>query len=158
MIRPAQRDDIASIVDIAVFAEMFAAEEAGFLVALLSSHFDEIESRDESCGEWLVTERDSAVVAVTYHVPVEATDGAWYIKMIGVSPQFQRAGIGKEMMAEVERRLRLGNGRLILVETSATPEYDAARAFYSSIGYQDEARVRDFYTDGDDMVLFRKRL
>lgn len=125
---------------------------------MLSSHFDDIESRDESCCEWLVTERDSTVVAVTYHVPVEATDGAWYIKIIGVSPQFQRAGIGKEMMAEVERRLRLGNGRLILVETSATPEYDAARAFYSSIGYEEEARVRDFYTDGDDMVLFRKRL
>lgn len=100
----------------------------------------------------------AGLAGVTYYTPVEATDRAWSLKMIGVHPNHQRRGIGTAIMNEVERRLREANARLVLVETSATPEYDRARAFYASLGYEEEARVRDYFADGDDMVMLRKRL
>ena len=44
------------------------------------------------------------------------------------------------------------------METSSTPAYDGARGFYRRNGYDEEARVRDYWTAGDDLVLFRKAL
>jgi hypothetical protein len=32
------------------------------------------------------------------------------------------------------------------------------RRFYRKHGYDQDAVLRDFYSDGDDMVVFRKRL
>ena len=49
-------------------------------------------------------------------------------------------------------------GRLFIVETSSLPSYDLTRKFYLKHGYEQAAVVRDFYSDGDDQVIFRKRL
>ena len=158
MIRAITRDDAASVRRIAVAAEMFPASEAAFLLEMIEDHVVGGGNRNQQGGEWLVAELNGKVVAATYHCPVEATDRAWHLKMIVVDPTLQRSGIGRAMMAEVERRLINQQARILFVETSATPSYDQARAFYASLRYQEEARVRDFYADGDDMVLMRKRL
>ena len=44
------------------------------------------------------------------------------------------------------------------MEEDAPDRHSRARAFYLSCGYDEEARVRDYYEAGDDMVLFRKDL
>jgi len=46
----------------------------------------------------------------------------------------------------------------LLVETAGTPDYARTRGFYAKCGYEEEARVRDYYAAGVDMVLFRKTL
>lgn len=48
--------------------------------------------------------------------------------------------------------------RVLLVETSSTEQYHRARAFYLARGFDEEARVRDFYGPGDDRVVFWKSL
>lgn len=58
------------------------------------------------------------------------------------------------MEAEARRR----EGRLLLVETSSTPEYYLARRLYESSGYRLEAMVHDFYAPGDDLVIYAKDL
>ena len=62
------------------------------------------------------------------------------------------------MLRRVEEDLRAGGGRLLLVETSALPQYDRTRAFYVKCGYEEEARIRDYWAEGDDLVVFRKAL
>ena len=49
-------------------------------------------------------------------------------------------------------------GRVLLIETSGLPTYDLTRRFYAKHGYEEAATLRDFYCDGDDQVIFRKRL
>jgi hypothetical protein len=44
---------------------------------------------------------------------------------------------------------------MLLIETSAHPAFERARAFELTCGYNREARVRDYYQSEDDMVLFR---
>jgi ribosomal protein L37E len=58
----------------------------------------------------------------------------------------------------VEEDLRSRRQRLLTVDTSGTREYDRARAFYAKCGYGEEARVRDYWQDSDDLVVFTKRL
>ena len=61
-------------------------------------------------------------------------------------------------MRHVEEDLRDRGQRLLLVRTSGTAQYDATRAFYRGLGYAEHTRVPDYWTDGDDLVLFSKRL
>ena len=61
-------------------------------------------------------------------------------------------------MRYAEQDLRDRGQRLLVVRTSGTSQYDRTRAFYSGLGYSEHAIVPDYWTDGDDLVLFTKRL
>ena len=86
------------------------------------------------------------------------TDGTWYVKMIAVRPDRQGSGRGMAIMQHIELALRASHQRVLLVETSGLPDFERTRSFYVKCGYDEEARVRDFYKAGDDMVVFRKSL
>ena len=73
-------------------------------------------------------------------------------------PDRQRQGRGATLLRHVEQTLAAGGGRMLLVETSGLPEFDRARAFYAKCGFEEEARIRDFYAAGDDKIVFRKVL
>jgi hypothetical protein len=47
---------------------------------------------------------------------------------------------------------------MLVVETSGTPAYAPARRLYESCGYRYEAVVHDFYSPGDDLIVFGKLL
>ncbi len=46
---------------------------------------------------------------------------------------------------------------MIIAETSGTVSYEGTRSFYERMGYIMEARIRDFYSVGDDLAIFIKR-
>jgi hypothetical protein len=46
----------------------------------------------------------------------------------------------------------------VRVETSALEAYGPTRGFYSAMKYREEARVRDFYQPGEDLIILSKRL
>jgi ribosomal protein S18 acetylase RimI-like enzyme len=78
--------------------------------------------------------------------------------MIAVRGDQQGKGRGAALMRYVEGSLQGRGQRVLLVETSGVPEFAQTRRFYAKLGYAEEARVRDYYSPGDDMVLFRKVL
>jgi ribosomal protein S18 acetylase RimI-like enzyme len=80
------------------------------------------------------------------------------IYWIAVDPATQGHGVGHALMAQVEAEIRARGGRLLLIETSSTAPYAAARRLYSSSGFGLEATVRNFYTPGDDLLIFAKHL
>ena len=45
---------------------------------------------------------------------------------------------------------------MLIVETSSLARFETAREFYRRHGYDEEARIRDFYGPGDDKVVFWK--
>ena len=49
-------------------------------------------------------------------------------------------------------------GRLAIIETSGRDDYIPTRRFYARVGYQEAARIRDFYAPGDDKVISVKEL
>jgi serine/threonine-protein kinase len=63
-----------------------------------------------------------------------------------------------DRIAEGPLKPRRAGARLFLLETSSLPYYELTRRFYLKQGYDREAVLRDYYSDGDDMVVFRKRL
>jgi ribosomal protein S18 acetylase RimI-like enzyme len=78
--------------------------------------------------------------------------------MIAVHPEVQGRGTGRALMRHAEADLSAREGRLLAVRTSGTEQYAGTRAFYDRCGYDRVARVPDWWTDGEDLVLYTKRL
>jgi ribosomal protein S18 acetylase RimI-like enzyme len=155
MIRSITPDDAAAVAALAVAAELFPPEEVGFVEEVLTSFFTAGSTDGRT---WLVDDVDGELVGTAYYEPVTATDRTWELLMIGVRRDRHRRGRGTALLRQVEEDLRSRGQRLLLIETSALPAFDRARAFYAASGYEEEARVRDYYATGDDMVLFRRAL
>jgi ribosomal protein S18 acetylase RimI-like enzyme len=90
--------------------------------------------------------------------PTPDTDRTYDLYWIAVDMAAQSAGSGTTLLEEVERRLQEQDARLVVVETSSRPDYEGTRNFYLRRGYQEAARVKDFYGPSDGRVIFTKRL
>ncbi len=155
MIRRARTEDTAGIAGLAVATGMFAPEDAGFVTAMLDAYFAGADAEGHAC---VVDDDGEGPVGVAYSQPEAAADRVWDLTMIAVRPDLQGTGRGIALLAHVESAVREDGARLLLIETSGTAQYDDTRAFYARRGYDEEARVRDYWTDGDDLVVFRKAL
>ncbi len=153
-IRPAVPEDTDAALNTVVDSGLFGAEDIGIVAQLLEDYF----AKPDLGHLCLVSANTAMLDAVAYAQPNPAADRLWYLTMIAVHPDSQRSGSGSALLSAVESELLAREQRLLLVETSALPAYESARRFYRRAGYDEEARVRDFHEDGDDMVLFRKRL
>nr|WP_294167851.1 GNAT family N-acetyltransferase [uncultured Sphingomonas sp.] len=112
---------------------------------------------DEAGGLWL-TDDDGGPVGVVYLSPERMTTGTWNMLLIAVHPDRQGRGRGTGLVRHVEQILTDRGQRILLVETSGLPEFEDTRRFYRTRGYQEEARIREFYAAGEDKVIFRKAL
>lgn len=101
---------------------------------------------------------DAPPAGWVYFSPVENADGVWNLWWIGVDPPRQGRGLGGRMLEAVEAHVRAAGGRILLIETSATPTFDPVRRFYVGRGYAEGGRIPDFYADGDGKVTFYKRV
>lgn len=108
---------------------------------------------------WLTDQDDDGEpVAVAYCVPEPLTQGTWNLLLISVHPDHQERGRGAALLRHIEQALAAQGERVLLVETSGSPSFERTRTFYLRHGYDEEARIRDFYQAGEDKVVFRKAL
>jgi len=86
------------------------------------------------------------------------TQGTWDLFWVCVSSTARRKGAGRAMLAEVQQRATREHVRLIVIYTSSTDKYAAARRLYESIGFTRTALVPDYYADNDDLFIYTQRL
>ncbi len=67
-------------------------------------------------------------------------------------------GYGKRIVAFVEEEVRRRGGKILVIETSSKESYRETQAFYDRIGCALAARLPDYYDDGDDKLIYLKRL
>jgi GNAT superfamily N-acetyltransferase len=89
--------------------------------------------------------------------PTPCTLGTYDLYWMAVDPGLHGSGIGTSLITEMELRL-VGAARLVVVETAGRPDYAPTRAFYEARGYRPTAVVPDFYSPGDDQIIYTKRL
>ncbi|MCP3104048.1 GNAT family N-acetyltransferase [Myxococcus sp. K15C18031901] len=106
----------------------------------------------------LVADRGGELVGYICYGPTPMTEDTYDLYWIASSPEVRGQGVGAALVSAMEGDLRRRNGRLIRVETSATEAYGPTRGFYASMKYGEEARIRDFYKVGDDLIILTKRL
>jgi len=150
-IRQAKPDDTDTIMNLAEAIGLFEGEELEELGGMLGAYFEgSLEGHS-----WIVCE-DDGVVGVAYFAPEQYADGTWNLYFIAVHPKSQGKGYGSAMVNHVEKTLAEQGERLLLVETSGLPNFEMTRKFYHKLGYEEEARIRDYYKPGDDKIIFRR--
>lgn len=111
---------------------------------------------------WLVAfSEDGVLEGAAYYAPEPFGDRVWNLYFIAVRLGRHRAGTGSLLLVHVETALRSAgdrSARVLIVETSSTDAYNAARHFYLRHGFNHEATIREFYGPGDDKIVFWKSL
>lgn len=152
-IRPATARDRSSILSILRGTTEFAPIDVKVAGELLDAF---LEDPVGSGYDTFVAELDGAVAGYACFGATPLTQGVFDLYWIAVSRSVRNHGIGRALVGFVESEVRKRAGRMLLIETSSTPPYDAARGLYNRLGYEAVARVRDFYLPGDDKVIFQK--
>jgi ribosomal protein S18 acetylase RimI-like enzyme len=155
MIRPALPADTRELMALTADTGVFKPYEVDVLEEVLDEYHAGNVGPDHVA---IVCERDRRIVGYAYYAPDVMTDRTWYLYWIAVARDIQARGIGSEIMRYMEDDVRKRRGRLMFIETSSQPHSELTRKFYLKVGYEIVARLPDFYSDGDDMVIFRKRL
>lgn len=154
-IRVTQPEDREAILRIARSEPLFTAEESATVEELLRDYYD---LPDHNGYFFLTAEVGQEVAGFACYGPKALTEGTFDLYWIAVGRAFTRRGVGRALMAAVEEAVRQASGRLIIVETSGTEAYAPTRAFYRRIGYLKAATIPDFYSPGDDLVIYIRNL
>ncbi len=154
MIRSTTPDDRIALIALAEATGLFEANQLDEVGEMLADYFG---GNSDSDRFW-ITDDDDGPVGVAYCELEPMTDRTWNLQLIAIQPDRQREGRGATLLRYVEQTLTARGGRVLLVETSGLPEFDCVRSFYRKCGYDEEARIRDFYKAGDDKIVYRKAI
>ncbi|NER79412.1 MAG: GNAT family N-acetyltransferase [Leptolyngbya sp. SIO1D8] len=154
MIRPITSDDSDALVDVADSVGLFLPDQLEMLRQMLRDSL----SQDGDATPFWIADDDDGLVGLAYCEPERMTDGTWNLQLICVCPTHQKQGRGAKLLRFVEQMLVERGARILLVETAGTPDFEYVRSFYRKSGFDQEARIREFYAEGMDKVVFRKLL
>ena len=149
-IRAVKSDDLAALKTAIAANDLFPPE---MLDDMMTDYFNNPDSKDI----WF-TYVQNEPVAIAFCAPEKMTEGTWNLYLIAVHPQHQGLGYGTSMMNYIEQILGDRGERILLVETSGLDGFEKTRSFYRRCGYEEEARIREFYQAGEDKIVFRKSL
>ena len=156
MIITATKEDGPQIHTVNADISIFSREEVECVDELWQEY--QAQGSERSGYYFIVEKEDGRVLGYACYGPRALTDRTYDLYWIAVGPNTRRGGVGRALLAASEEAIRKLGGRLLIVETSGLPKYAPTRAFYLATGYTLEATLKDFYADGDDLVIFTKRL
>jgi len=143
-VREATGDDVSRLGEIAEAAGLFPADYMpGMIAPFLAREGD----------MWRVALVDNRPVGFAFARLEEMADRTWNILAIAVEPSHQGQGHASRLLSAMETDL---NARIILIETTQLEDQARARAFYVAKGYEQQGHIRDFYSEGEDKIVFRK--
>jgi ribosomal protein S18 acetylase RimI-like enzyme len=151
IIRAVIQGDIDGLKKVVDSSELFPSE---YLDEMISDYLNNTDTQDI----WFAYFDEKTPTAVGYCVPEKFTTGTYNLLAIGVSEDSQRNGVATEMMQYIEELLKTKDGRILIVETSSDDAQIGARKFYQKIGYTQMAVIKDFWNDGEDKIIFWKKL
>jgi ribosomal protein S18 acetylase RimI-like enzyme len=155
-IRPFQKEDLQPIVEILRATDVFKEEEIVVAVELMQIVAEEKDQQDYVIYTFV---DDANSVRGYYCVgPTPLTVSTFDLYWVAVDPRVHAQGIGKQLLRHCEEYVKSRGGTLIIAETSSLPKYEKTRSFYERNHYTEASRIRDYYSRGDDLVVYTKNL
>jgi ribosomal protein S18 acetylase RimI-like enzyme len=155
VIRPLKPQDREHLIALLIETEVFTREEMDIAIELI-----DIVLTDPDQKDYIIYVYDEGYGPVGYYCigPTPATDATFDLYWIAVKPTVQSNGIGRKLNEHAEALIRSRGGRLVIAETSSLPLYEKTHRFYQAQGYTQLSRIRDYYRQGDDLVVYGKYL
>ena len=146
-------DDLGRVRSLVAWTGFFNAAEVEIAGELVQ---ERLVKGIRSGYHFILAERGPALVAYACYGPIEGTLGSFDLYWIAVAPEEQGKGLGPQVFARAETAMRKAGAKHIYVDTSTSDRYAGTRGFYQRMGFQEEARLPDFYGPGDGKVIYVK--
>ncbi len=155
-IRPLFEKDKTTLLSMLTRTQSFTSAEIDVARELI-----DIVLKDQIQKDYLidcmVDDQNLAIGYVCYG-PTPMAQGTFDLYWIAVDPDFQGQGAGSKLIRSLEEGVKARGGRMILADTSTVPHFEKTQEFYVKNGFQEVARIPDYYHPGNDRITFCKRL
>jgi ribosomal protein S18 acetylase RimI-like enzyme len=151
LIRKVITQDIDALKQIVAQNKLFEPE-------LLNDMLSDFLFNEASSDVWFTLLENNVPVAFAYCIAEKLTQGTYNILAVAVHKNLQGKGVGKKLISHIEQYLYEQKARIIIIESSGNDEYSAAKTFYYKIGYKQVATINEFWAEGEDKVIFLKKL
>ncbi len=155
LLRPIHEADQAALSALLRRIEQFKPDEVAVAEELIEAS---IRDPQGSGYESIVAMDGNDVVGYVCFGPTPMTAATWDLYWIAVDPDRQGQGIGKQVFQAFAEAVRSRAGRHVRIETSSQEIYAATGGFYERLGFDLAGKLRDFYAEGDDLLIFYRAL
>ena len=155
-IRPLVEKDRAGLLLMLIKTRSFTSQEIDVAMELIDIVLKDSIQKDYKI-HCVVDGGDQCIGYICYG-PTPMTQGTFDLYWIAVDPDFQKQGAGSTLLRFLEEVVGGEGGRLILADTSTIPHYEKTQKFYLKNGFQEVAKVPDYYHPGNDRITFCKKV
>jgi ribosomal protein S18 acetylase RimI-like enzyme len=155
-IRPLFEKDRARLLSLLIRTRAFTSDEIGVAMELIDIVLKDPVQKDYQV-DCTVEDQDQAIGYIC-HGPTPMAQGTFDLYWIAVDPDFQEQGVGSKLLGFLEEGVKTRGGRMILADTSTVPHYEKTQKFYVKNGFQEVAKIPDYYHPGNDRITFCRRL
>jgi ribosomal protein S18 acetylase RimI-like enzyme len=154
LIRKFEKTDIEPLSEIVRETKVFHEEEIGVAIELMEIAANDKDQKDYFLYSYV---DESGTIQGYYCVgPTPMTKSTFDLYWIAVHPRVHRKKIGQDLLKHCEEQVKVMGGKLLVVETSSQPKYEPTRKFYLRHQYAEAARIKDYYAQDDDLVIYSK--
>jgi ribosomal protein S18 acetylase RimI-like enzyme len=147
--------DAKIIRDMVISTGFFNEEEIDIAEDLARQRFEE---GSLSGYEFIFAEFEGRTISYSCFGIIPGTQSSYDLYWIATHNDFRGRGIGKLVLLETEKAIKKLGGTGIYVETASREQYIPTRAFYANNNYILKAQYEDYYSPGDDLCVFVKRI
>ncbi|HSL90518.1 MAG TPA: GNAT family N-acetyltransferase [Ignavibacteriaceae bacterium] len=153
MIRRLKQSDVDQLEKLLKKISAFSEKEVEVAMELINITAFNSEQTDYNV---FVYEDEGKIIG--YHCTGKRplTDAVYDLYWIVADPSAGKKGIGKNLIENAEKFVMENNGRWLLAETSSKESYAATRNFYLRNKYSIVSQINDFYSFGDNLLVFGK--
>ena len=155
-IRPINDKDRQAVLEVIHSTGMFTKEEEQVATEMIDLYLNEPDQRDYIIE--VIAKGQDAIAGYMCYGSRPMAEGVVDLYWLAIHPGKHRQGYGKALLQWLEKDVQAKKARLILIETSSKDKYAPTRHFYQCMGYVENARIRDFYRLGDDLLIYSKYL
>jgi ribosomal protein S18 acetylase RimI-like enzyme len=154
-VRASVWEDRANIYDLLISSKIFGKTDADCVDEMFVETW---EKPREDGYHWLSCWEDDRMIGFACFGTESLTKDTWDLFWVCVRPEARGKGAGRMLIDEATHQAQLANGRLMVIYTSSTPIYAPARKLYESAGFAQTAIVPDYYSEGDSLFIYSRRL
>jgi ribosomal protein S18 acetylase RimI-like enzyme len=148
-------DDVEAVRGLVAATGFFREDEVEIATELVQ---ERLKKGPASGYHFVMASKAGRLAGYGCYGPIPCTVAGYDIYWIAVSPEFQGKGLGQVLLTRMEQRITDAGGHAIYVETASQPRYVPTRSFYERCGYTVAATLPDFYSHGDDKIIYSKSL
>jgi len=154
-IRPLFEKDRTTLLSMLIKTRAFTSAEIDVAMELIDIVLKDRVQKDYQI-ECMVNDQ-GLVIGYMCYGPTPMARGAFDLYWIAVDPDYQEQGAGSKLLSFLDEVVKARGGRMILADTSTVPHFEKTQKFYLRNGFQEVARIPDYYHPGNDRITFCKR-